>query len=53
MLNDKNKDINNEREHRFVMYFARSKECGGGGGGGGGLVLGKREREKIEHSTSI
>ena len=41
MLNDKNKDINNEREHRFVMYFARSKECGGGGGG---LVLGKREK---------
>ncbi len=49
MLNDKNKDINNEREHRFVVYFARSKECGGGGG----LVLGKREREKIEHGTSI
>ncbi len=44
MLNDKNKDINNEREHRFVVYFARSKECGGGGAGG--LVLGKREREK-------
>ena len=51
MLNDKNKDINNEREHRFVAYFARSKECGGGVV----LVLGKRERErkKIEHGTSI
>jgi len=41
VLNDKNKDINNEREHRFVAYFARSKECGGVV-----LVLGKREREK-------
>ncbi len=53
MLNDKNKDINNEREHRFVAYFARSKECGGVVV----LVLGKRERErereKIEHGTSI
>ena len=42
MLNDKNKDINNEREHRFVAYFARSKECGGVVV----LVLGKRERER-------
>jgi|TARA_X000001036_G_C20218076_1_gene618637 hypothetical protein len=42
VLNDKNKDINNEREHRFVAYFARSKECGGVVV----LVLGKRERER-------
>ena len=52
MLNDKNKDINNEREHRFVAYFARV-----GCGGVVVLVLGKRERErereKIEHGTSI
>ena len=40
MLNDKNKDINNEREHRFVVYFARSKEYGVVLV----LVLGKREK---------
>ena len=39
MLNDKNKDINNEREHRFVVYFARSKEYVVVL-----LVLGKREK---------
>ena len=42
MLKDKNQAINNEREHRFVAYFARSKECGGVVV----LVLGKRERER-------
>jgi len=42
VLNDKNKDINNEREHRFVAYFARSKECVVVVV----LVLGKRERER-------
>ena len=49
MLNDKNKDINNEREHRFVAYFARSKECGGVVV----LVLGKRERERKDRTRHI